>query len=151
MISDNKKGIELLGYSAKNNTIYANNITDNDVGVNLSSYVENNTFYLNRFVGNAQQVAGTFLKFNFWNSDYPAGGNYWSDFITRYPTAEDIKSGPYQNETGSDGFWDSPYVIDANNMDNYPVVPELSPPFTFALMVTSLLSAAIRKKKRISK
>jgi parallel beta-helix repeat protein len=148
LISDNKIGIELLGYYAKNNTIYANNITNNDVGVSLSSYAANNTFYQNKFVDNTEQVSGTSLRLNFWNGNYSVGGNYWSDFTTRYPTAEDTKSGPYQNETGSDDIWDSPYVIDENNVDNYPVVPELSSMFTFLLLFTWLLSTAVWKKKR---
>jgi len=153
IISENEKGISLLSYWSKNNTIYANNITDNNVGVELTGYAANNTFYSNRFVDNTQQVqlSGVSLYPNFWNSSYPAGGNYWSDFTTRYPAAEDVKSGPYRNETGSDGFWDSPYVIDANNVDNYPVVPELSSTLIFAFLIASLLSAAICKKKRISK
>lgn len=151
MISNNKIGIELLGYYAKNNTIYTNNITNNDVGVSLSSYAANNTFYQNNFLDNTQQVSGESLKLNFWNGNYSVGGNYWSDFTTRYPTAEDTKSGPYQNETGSDNIWDSPYIIDANNVDNYPIVPELSLTFTITFMITSLLSATIYKKKRTPK
>jgi PKD repeat protein len=31
-------------------------------------------------------------------------------------------SGPYQNETGSDGIGDTPYVIDENNLDRYPLM-----------------------------
>ena len=52
---------------------------------------------------------------NIWDDDYPSGGNYWSDY-----TGVDEYSGPYQNETGSDGIGDTPYVIDENNQDNYP-------------------------------
>ena len=36
-------------------------------------------------------------------------------------------SGPYQNETGSDGIGDTPYVINADNIDNYPLVEPWSP------------------------
>jgi len=28
----------------------------------------------------------------------------------------------YQNETGSDGIGDTPYAIDVNNLDNYPLM-----------------------------
>jgi len=31
-------------------------------------------------------------------------------------------SGPYQNVTGSDGIGETPYVIDENNTDNYPLM-----------------------------
>jgi hypothetical protein len=33
-----------------------------------------------------------------------------------------LYSGSYQNETGSDGLGDTPYVIDVNNQDNYPLI-----------------------------
>ena len=36
-------------------------------------------------------------------------------------------SGPYQNETGSDGIGDTPYVINADNIDNYPLGEPWSP------------------------
>ncbi len=79
--------------------------------------------------------------------DYSIGGNYWSDFTIRYPSVEDIKSGPYQNETESDGFWDSPYVIDANNQDNYPIVPEFSCFVLSAFIVVSLFTIVISKER----
>ena len=53
----------------------------------------------------------------FWNSGYPIGGNYWSHL-----NVTDIYSGPYQNESGSDGIGDTPYVIDGSNQDNYPLM-----------------------------
>jgi hypothetical protein len=52
-----------------------------------------------------------------WSDGYPSGGNYWSDY-----TGKDLKSGPYQNVTGSDGIGDTPYIIDAANIDPYPIV-----------------------------
>jgi len=54
---------------------------------------------------------------NTWDNGYPSGGNYWSDY-----TDVDNYSGSYQNETGSDGIWDHPHTIDANNQDRYPLV-----------------------------
>jgi hypothetical protein len=54
---------------------------------------------------------------NSWDDDYPYGGNYWSDY-----TGVDVKSGPYQNETGSDGIGDTPHVIGEDNQDNYPLM-----------------------------
>jgi len=43
-----------------------------------------------------------------WNDDYPSGGNYWSNY----------------NGTDSDGngIGDTPYIIDENNQDNYPLM-----------------------------
>ena len=54
---------------------------------------------------------------NTWNYGYPSGGNYWSDYISA-----DIYCGQYQNETGSDNIGDLPFVINANNQDNYPLI-----------------------------
>ncbi len=61
---------------------------------------------------------------NTWDDGYPSGGNYWSDY-----QSSDFYCGPYQNMTGSDGLGDTPYVIDANNTDHYPLTnPYGSPP-----------------------
>jgi hypothetical protein len=54
---------------------------------------------------------------NFLDNGYPSGGNYWSSY-----NGTDVYSGPYQNETGSDGIGDTPYPIDANNTDRYPLI-----------------------------
>jgi hypothetical protein len=54
---------------------------------------------------------------NIWDDGYPSGGNYWKDY-----TGVDLYNGPYQNETGSDGIGDTPYTIDANNTDRYPLM-----------------------------
>ena len=69
-----------------------------------------------------------------WDDGYPSGGNYWSDC-----TDVDLYSGPYQNEAGSDGIWDHPYVIDADNQDRYPLVNPWTPTppsewWTFAII-----------------
>jgi len=50
---------------------------------------------------------------NFWDEGYPSGGNYWSDYEYRYPNAEELD--------GS-GMWNTSYVIDENNQDNYPLM-----------------------------
>jgi len=101
--------------SSSDNTISGNNIADNDYGVSLgSSY--NNTIYHNNFVNNTNQVY-TSNSVNIWDDGYPSGGNYWSDYIE-----PDLYRGPYQNETGSDGIGDTPYVIDEDNQDNYPLM-----------------------------
>jgi hypothetical protein len=43
--------------------------------------------------------------------DGSGSGNYFSDYTTRYPAA-----------TNDGNVWDTPYVIDSNNQDNYPLV-----------------------------
>jgi outer membrane protein assembly factor BamB len=70
----------------------------------------------NSFVSNTNQ-AYTAGSANVWDDGYPSGGNYWSDY-----NGTDSNSGLHQNETGSDGIGDVPYVIDVNNTDRYPLM-----------------------------
>jgi hypothetical protein len=53
-----------------------------------------------------------YVSTNKWDDGYPSGGNYWSDYLTKYPHAAEID--------GS-GIWNTPYVIDGNNTDHYPL------------------------------
>ncbi len=43
-------------------------------------------------------------------------GNYWSDYLARYPNA---------TEVDSSGIGNTPYIIDANNVDHYPLLSEV--------------------------
>jgi parallel beta-helix repeat protein len=120
-IANNDWGVYIGAYNsadpsgaAANNNVIGNNITSNNVGVGDFAY--DNVFYHNNFIGNARQVISGGLA-NVWDDGYPSGGNYWSDY-----TGTDSLSGPYQNQTGSDGIGDTPYIIDANNTDNYPLM-----------------------------
>jgi parallel beta-helix repeat protein len=54
---------------------------------------------------------------NVWDNGYPSGGNYWSDY-----NGTDLCWGSEQNETGSDGIGDLPYIIVNGNRDNYPLI-----------------------------
>ena len=104
-------------YNANSNNIFENNITNNWRSITLG-YSRNNRFYHNYFFNNTEQI----LIFpsgyaNFWDAEYPSSGNYWDDYVD-----VDQFSGPFQNETGSDGIWDHPYVIDQSNTDHYPLV-----------------------------
>jgi hypothetical protein len=49
--------------------------------------------------------------FNNW--DNGTTGNYWSDYQSRYPNATEIDSS---------GIGNTPYAIDPNNIDNYPLL-----------------------------
>jgi len=115
MTADNGYGI-FLSNSADNNVISGNNISNNQYGI-VFGYSSSNSIYHNDFTDNAQQVYTATPGYpNYWDNGYPSGGNHWSNY-----TDVDLYSGPYQNETGSDGIWDHPYVIDADNQDHYPL------------------------------
>jgi parallel beta-helix repeat protein len=115
-ITNNAYGI-YFWFSYYNNTVSENNITNNGYGVYLmsSSYIFpslNHRFYHNNFIGNTMQVCSV-DSMNIWDDGYPSGGNYWSDYVERYPDAKELD--------GS-GLWDTPYVIDENNQDHYPLM-----------------------------
>jgi parallel beta-helix repeat protein len=128
-------GLHLL--DTDNCTISGNYVANNDYGIYLEwSY--NNSISENIVVGNtyAIHVGGrdnvvfhnTFLRStlwhsqsragNIWDDGYPSGGNYWDDY-----TGTDLFSGPYQNESGSDGIGDVPFfTAPGDGWDRYPLI-----------------------------
>ena len=111
------------------NTIYRNNITSNQQGIYLDSS-SGNYIYHNNFISNLQQVF-TINSVNAWDYGYPSCGNYWSNYA-----GLDLYEGSYQNILGSDGIGDTPYVIDTNNRDRYPLVNPIEATCTLELRIT---------------
>ena len=129
-LANNGGGIVLQ--ESSNNAIYANNITESELG-GISIYwnsaynriFENNItnrytywagiclysiplnsiniIYHNNF-DNLYQVDIEDSYANLWDDGYPSGGNYWSDHVC----------------TGNPSDGSQPYIIDANNIDHYP-------------------------------
>jgi len=118
----NFEAIQLL-FSHANN-IYGNNITNSSYGFFVEESF-NNTIYHNNLINNRAQfyVEGKSYH-NMFDYGYPSGGNYWSDCI-----GVDLYRGPCQNETGSDGIGDTPYVVNEDNIDEYPLMK----PYPWAL------------------
>jgi peptide/nickel transport system substrate-binding protein len=112
-ITNNDQGIHL--FDSSNNIISENILTNNEGGIVLG-ISSNNKFYHNNFVDNTEQV-DSYDSTNVWDDGYPSGGNYWSDY-----TGVDVKSGPSQDQPGSDGIGDTPCVFDYSNIDNYPLM-----------------------------
>jgi len=117
---NSEAGISLGWEFSTNNRIIGNNITHNGwTGIYIVwSTIYNNEFYHNN-LDNAMQVHSV-NAINIWNSSYTFGGNYWRDYWRDYAGA-DLRWGPYQNKIGSDGIGDTPYIIDVNNVDYYPL------------------------------
>jgi parallel beta-helix repeat protein len=115
--TDNIYGLKVSGSSW--NVIIGNNITNNNHGIEIGGGYPayRNAIFHNNLIDNYNQVETWWFPDNAWDIGYPSGGNYWSDY-----NGSDLLSGPYQNETGGDGIGDTPYVIDENNMDNYPLM-----------------------------
>ena len=99
------------------NQIVSNYISNNQKGILQNTQTNNNLIYHNSFVDNKIQVDNPTLSNDIWDDGYPDGGNYWSDYA-----GLDEKRGPYQNLTGTDGIGDTPYAIDGNDMDHYPLM-----------------------------
>jgi len=104
-----------ISKNSNNNTLVGNNIEKNEIGVEIENSI-GNRIYHNNLINNTCQ-ADSIESLNKWDDGYPSGGNYWSDY-----NGTDLFSGPYQNITGSDGIGDTPYVIDENNRDRYPLM-----------------------------
>jgi len=134
-IINNAYGI-ILFVDSPINIIYGNNIVNN-LYRGISVFSSDNKIYHNNFINNTQQAYSTFEN-NVWDDWYPSGGNYWSDY-----NGTDLFSGPYQNETGSDGIGDTLYFIEEYNEDRYPLmnpwVPPPTPDFSITASPTSLI------------
>ncbi len=105
-ITNNGVGIGLSD-SSNHNCIYGNNITNGPRGI-LFGWSSANRVYRNFFIHNDQQadiIPSGYV--NFWDNGYSSGGNYWSDYVDK--------------DENEDGFGDTPYVIDAQNADHYPL------------------------------
>ncbi|MFB3889622.1 MAG: PQQ-binding-like beta-propeller repeat protein [Candidatus Bathyarchaeia archaeon] len=111
-----KAGIA-FGEYCNNCSIHDNNIANNGFGVELGNVTEDfvgkgNQIFHNNFENNRQQVqVGSLTDLCTW--DNGSVGNYWSDYQSKYTNATEI---------GNSGIGNTPYVIDANNADYYPLM-----------------------------
>jgi parallel beta-helix repeat protein len=149
------------------NRIIGNMITENsDWGMQLTGRQNNNVIYHNNFINNNAKEEGLQVSVpayqqigepwdwlpghgNVW--DNSTSGNYWSDYLTRYPNASEI---------GSSEIGDTQFYINENNYDRYPLMepasipefPSLAPillaltTFTFALAISK---QKLRKPKEV--
>jgi parallel beta-helix repeat protein len=115
--------------SSSSNSIIGNNIINNLDGIYLQDSSDNWIYY-NNIIDNTNQAYDN-RDDNYWDNDYPSGGNYWSDFDEPGEGAYDNYKGPGQDVLGSDGIVDNgtiggggknPYVIDLDSQDNYPLI-----------------------------
>jgi len=138
--ANNHYGIALG--SSSGNSISENNVTNNGGGISLL-YCSNNIIFHNNFINNTIQVE-SYESADIW--DDGSRGNYWSDYLTKYPNATGVDSS---------GVWNTPYVIDMSNTDHYPfmvqyVIPEFpSIQATMFFMLLALLTVIIYKKKGV--
>jgi len=99
-ITNNDDGIDL--FMSSDNVISGNIIYSNNNGIRIDSTRGDNVIYHNNF-NNINQVKSE--STNFW--DYDSEGNYWSDYTG--------------TDDDQDGIGETPYIINENNKDNYPL------------------------------
>lgn len=123
--SDLSYGTSLVGSTYC--SFYGNNITGSsayhDISLVDSDY---NSFYGNNILGNGVQSLNST---NVWDGGYASGGNFWSDYIG--------------TDSNGDGLGDTPYVIDASNQDQYPLMSTFQE--EYALTVNAVGSGSVTK------
>ncbi len=123
----NNTNIGIFLYGAGYNNIIGNNITNNGRGI-LVSICYNNTIYHNNFVNNTNHVI-TDDSNGIW--DNGEEGNYWDNYTGL--------------DSDGDGIGDTPYIIDENNQDNYPLINIISefPSLIFVLPIIVAVSVGL--------
>ena len=127
-LSKNYDGMSFL--ETRNNLVVENNIIASFNPWGVSSYgivfwgASNNIIYHNNFINNSAQAHDDSFNspssVNTWDNGYPSGGNFWSDYLTRYPQASMIENS---------GIGSTSYVIDSQNVDHYPLVEPFNETF----------------------
>jgi len=180
-ISNNSRGLNLVYYGpyfvygnnitkndwgirfaegCNNAIVNGNNITQNNVGVVLLNFPNGgdvavsgvgNKVFGNFFIDNSEQVLPNEVEFEnirmgsngtdivLW--DNSTTGNYWDDYAGLDENGDEIG--------------DTPYIIDENNQDNYPLmnpvdistIPEF-PQWIVMLVILTLLAVAVAIYKR---
>jgi putative cofactor-binding repeat protein/parallel beta-helix repeat protein len=136
---------------ADQNLVYQNNITDCEYAARVQG--SDNVFYSNNFGENSHQVSvdHTHLFDSIIITDYSTnntfdsgpllGGNFWSDYNG--------------TDSDGDGIGDTPYIINEDNQDNYPlmepadipVIPE-DPSWTPLVLLFAASAVALTVYKR---
>ncbi len=135
-------GVRIL--NGNNNRFFGNQFIDNFFGLDatnstknlaVANHFENNNeafriasgsvqVYHNNFVDQHREanegaysvlILSTNSTANLWGNGYPSGGNYYSDYQTRYPNASEIDNS---------GIGNTPYQVSANPnvSDRYPLL-----------------------------
>jgi len=134
-IMDNAYGIRL---TSSNTSIFDNNITGNIRGIHFHLSSRTYHIYHNNFINNTFDITIYFSEAIVF--DNGVEGNYWSNYNG--------------TDNNGDGIGDTPYIIDENNQDNYPlvnVIPEFPSWTPLLIMLFVLLSVAVVYRRSLHK
>jgi parallel beta-helix repeat protein len=133
--------------NSTDNRIIANRIERNGIAVNTDYggfQVYHNNF-INQTIGSDGSWSALILSTAYfseasnktlkpdWDNDYPSGGNYWSDYTTRYPNATEIENSGIGNtqyiigtSTAINSTQINTYIVEA--IDRYPLLSSFTIP-----------------------
>ena len=142
-ISENRFETNGIGIwlSGSQNRIIRNDIISNNRGILVSiekNYIQHNNFINNSIQGEASPTSSS----NTWDDGYPSGGNYWDNYNG--------------TDNNGDGIGDTPYIIDENNQDNYPlmnqsIIPEFPSWIILPLLMITTLTVIVYKKRMLKR
>jgi parallel beta-helix repeat protein len=129
MIKENTDYAMQFTGNQNNNVIYHNNFDNNAYGNGLQVSIP-------AYMGFGDQIEWLPGRGNVW--DNGTAGNYWSDYIIRYPNASEIDNS---------GIGDTQFYINENNFDRYPLMEPMSIPefssFTPILLALTMFTVAL--------
>ena len=126
-IAENDFGISII--QGSNNRIEGNNITRNNFGISIrnSDQVIGNTFLDNNYGFQLHSENCTFYHNNFSNSSEHYGRHEWAVKVSPINSWDSGSEGNYWSDyngidANGDGIGDTPYTLDSNNTDNFPLM-----------------------------
>ena len=136
----------LMGNGSYN--VFYGNLIANNGGLGHDGYglalggedieAANNLFFGNIFLNNSKNFGTNWQVIGSNSFDNGKEGNYWDDYLTKYPNA---------TEVDNSGIGNTPYLVYSNNADNYPLmnrpdvsdaIPALPSPWSSLVPTTSV-------------
>ncbi|MGD2066813.1 MAG: NosD domain-containing protein, partial [Candidatus Bathyarchaeota archaeon] len=136
-----------IGLGGSNGNTVRKNVVKNCESLALTIWDNSsqNMFYLNTFINNTRNVQEPskwfpVLPSNIW--DNGTVGNYWSNYNG--------------TDNNGDGIGDTPYIIDEDNQDNYPLtepyaIPEYPSLMPMVVMLVAVIAVAVTYRRKLSK